>query len=146
VGPRTAQVGDRVWVHYVKRFQDGSETSSRGQAPLELTVGRRHPRLPGLGLALVGLAAGASTNVTVPAERAYRPRNPNRVRRLDRRCFRPDRALAVGQSVRILGRGGRHWVRIVAVSDQEVVVDTNHPKAGQAMELAVALIAVQAPV
>src|SRR6516162_8638004 len=53
---RTVQQGDRVLVHYVKRFQDGSVASSRDrcEAPLELTVGTDHPRLPGLGLALVG--------------------------------------------------------------------------------------------
>ena len=53
---RTAQMGDKVRVHYVKRLQDGSRASSRNSGPLELTVGIGHPRLPGLGLALVGLA------------------------------------------------------------------------------------------
>ena len=53
---RTAQVGDRVQVRWTKLFQDGSLVSSRGHAPTELTIGLAHPRLPGLGLALVGVA------------------------------------------------------------------------------------------
>ena len=47
---QTAQSGDRVRIHYVKRFQDGSVVSSTGRAPVEMTVGTDHPRLPGLGL------------------------------------------------------------------------------------------------
>src|SRR5436853_5894668 len=58
---RTVQSGDSVRVHYVKRFQDGSVASSRGRVPVELTVGIDHPRLRGLGLALVGLAPGEGT-------------------------------------------------------------------------------------
>src|SRR5262245_5336804 len=68
---QTAQQGDRVQVHYVKRFQDGSVASSRDRGPLELTIGTDHPRLPGLGSALVGLAPGACATVNVPAGRAY---------------------------------------------------------------------------
>ena len=55
---RTAQPGDHIQVHYVKSLQNGSVTSSRGRAPLQLTVGIDHPRLPGIGVALVGLAPG----------------------------------------------------------------------------------------
>ena len=69
----TAQLGDRVQVHYVKRLQDGSRASSRGRAPLEVVVGENHPRLPGLGMALVGLAPGTRTTVLVSAENAYGP-------------------------------------------------------------------------
>ena len=66
----TAQTGDRVQVHYVVRSPDGSARSSRGREPLELTVGIEHPRLPGLGLGLVGLAPGETAKLTVPPERA----------------------------------------------------------------------------
>src|SRR5262249_5388264 len=68
---RTAQQGDRVQIHYVKRFQDGSVVSSHGRTPLEVVVGTDHPRLPGLGLALVGLAPGTSTRLNVAPEHAY---------------------------------------------------------------------------
>ena len=86
---RATQLGDRVQVHYVKRFPDGTVRSSRarGDAPLEVTVGTGHPRLPGLGSELVGLAAGKSVTLTVPAERAYGLPDPNRVRRVARTRF-----------------------------------------------------------
>ncbi len=140
------QLGDRVQVHYVKRLQNGNVASSRKQAPLEVTVGIDHPRLPGLGLALVGLAPGTSTTVRVPSELAYGPSDPTRVHRWARTRFPNDLPLPVGKWVRIANRQGRRrLVRIVEVRGQMVVVDTNHPWAGQALELEVELIGIQAP-
>lgn len=140
---RLAQRGDQVQVHYVKRFQDGSVVSSRRHTPLELTVGVDHPRLPGLGLALAGLAAGECTTVRVAAEQAYGLSDPGRVRRWIRTRFPEHQALAVGQWVHVLDRHGRgRQVRIVEIRDRVVVVDTNHRKAGQALELEVKLMTI----
>ena len=101
-----AELGDRVQVHYVKRLQDGTVASSRKRAPVELTVGIDHPRLPGLGLALIGLAPGGSTTIRVPSELAYGPSDPTRVHRWARTRFPNDRALSVGKCVRI---GYKPW-------------------------------------
>jgi len=138
---QTVQQGDRVQVHYRKRFQDGSAASSRPKAPLELTVGVEHPRLPGLGLALVGLAPGGSATISVPAGKAYGPADPTRIRRCARSRFSKEQSLAVGKWVQLLDRQGRrHAVRIVEVRGQTVVVDTNRRGAGQSLELEVKLI------
>jgi carbon storage regulator CsrA len=143
---QTAQQGDRVQVHYVKRFQDGSVASSRERAPLELTVGVDHPRLPGLGLALVGLAPGTSTTVRVPVERAYGPSDPARVHRWARTRFPQGHPLPVGKWVQIPNsQGRRRSVRILEVRGKMVVVDTNHRRAGQALDLEVELISIRTP-
>jgi carbon storage regulator CsrA len=143
---QTAQLGDRVRVHYVKRLQDGSVASSRDRAPLELTVGTEDPRLPGLGLALVGLAPGTRTTVRVPPEQAYGAPDPTRVHRWARTRFPADQPLVVGRWVRVQNAEGRlRSVRILEVRAGLVVVDTNHRAAGQAMELEVELVGIQAP-
>ena len=143
---QTAQPGDRVQVHYVKRLQDGSVASSRRSPPLEVTVGTDDPRLPGLGLALVGLVPGTSTTVSVPSELAYGPSDPTRVHRWARTRFPNDLPLRVGKWVRIANsQGRRRSVRIVEVRGKLVVVDTNHRGAGQALELEVELIGIQTP-
>lgn len=140
---RTAQQGDHVQVHYVKRLQGGFVASSHGDEPLEVTVGIDHPRLRGLGLSLVGLTPGEQTRLSIPAERAYGLPDPRRVRRLSRTRFPSDAALAVGKRLRVEdSRGRRRLVRIVAVHEKVVVVDSNHPWAGQAVELEVELIAI----
>lgn len=139
-----AQSGDRVQVHYVKHFQDGSVASSRDRGPIELTIGVEHPRLPGLGLALVGLAPGARTTVSVSPENAYGPADPARVRRLARTRFPKDQQLQVGKWTRVSNRQGRRFlVRILEVNSEVVVVDTNHRWAGQALNLEVELLSIQ---
>jgi peptidylprolyl isomerase len=140
---RTAQQGDRVQVHYVKHWQDGAVASSAGRPPVELTVGVDHPRLPGLGKSLVGLAPGEHRTLSVTAEEAYGPPDPSRRYRLARARFAGEKPLVVGKWLRITDRRGRRrLIRIVDVKDQVVVVDNNHPHAGQALKLDVELIAI----
>ena len=143
---RVAQQGDRVRVHYVKRLANGTMASSRGRAPLEMTVGVDHPRLPGLGMALVGLAPGGRTRLTVPPEKAYGMRDPGRVFRLARTRFPEDQVLPIGKWVHILDRHGRRrLVRILEERPKLVVVDNNHPQAGQTLQLEIELVSIQTP-
>jgi peptidylprolyl isomerase len=141
---KTVQPGDRVRVHYVKLFGDGSSASSRSTGPLALTVGVEHPRLPGLGPALVGMCAGDRTTVTVPAENAYGLRNPERCRVMPRSRFAKDQQVEVGKWLRIVKRDGRYRrVRVLEIRDDStVLVDTNHRGAGQAMEVKIKLVAI----
>ncbi len=143
---KTAKNGDRVRVHYVKRFQNGSVVSSRGKSPLELTVGINHPRLPGLGLALVGLAPKQKVKLMVSPEQAYGLTNPNKILRWSRERLPKDASLQKGEFIHITNRrGSRRLVRILQVHEEEVVVDTNHPWAGQTMELKVQLHSICPP-
>lgn len=141
---RTVQHGDRVRVHYVKRWQDGSVAGSRD--PVELTVGTDHPRLPGLGAALVGLTPGQATRLAVPAERAHGLPDPARVRRWARGRFPAGARLRPGKLVRVTDAQGRHrLVRVLEVKSKVVVIDANHPRAGQRLELEVQLVAICEP-
>lgn len=138
------QLGDVVQVHYVKRLQGGSVVTSRERAPIQVTVGTHHPRLPGLGSALLGMLPGASVTVNVPTERAYGPYDSRRVRRWSRTRFAGDGPLPVGKWVLVSSRGGRRRaVRILEVTDGNVLVDTNHRFAGQSLEMEVEVLSVQ---
>jgi peptidylprolyl isomerase len=143
---RVIERGDKVQVHYVKVFQDGSTVSSHGKAPTALTVGTDHPRLPGLGLALVGMAVGDSGTFFVPARDAYGPFNPKLIRRMARWRFAEHEDLYVGQWVRVWDRQyRRRLVRIVEIGEQTVVVNANHRWAGQSQELEVRVISIRSP-
>src|SRR5262245_30499634 len=142
---RTAQPGDQVSVHYVKRSENGGIVSSRGRAPMVLTVGTEHRRLPGLATALVGRRAGERIRVLVPAEQAYGLPRPERVRRLSRARFPKGHDLTVGSRVYVAGRNGARLVRIVAVRDDGVVVDANHPWAGQSVGVEARIVSILGP-
>jgi FKBP-type peptidyl-prolyl cis-trans isomerase 2 len=101
---------------------------ARRPVPLELTVGVDDPRLPGLGLALVGLAAGGRITVVVPATRAHGRYDPGRIYRLARSRLPPGRPVVVGQWLRMTDRRGRRrLVRILQADVLAVIVDNNHP-------------------
>jgi len=141
---RTSKVGDRVQAHYTKRFADGSSHSSRrrGDQPLELTIGSAHPRLPGVTSGLVGLVEGQKVTVQVAAEEAYGMPDPTRVFRVDRARFPADEELTIGKQALMQVRQGRiRRVRVLEVHERTVVIDANHPRSGQAMELEVELVA-----
>ncbi|HEY7153120.1 MAG TPA: carbon storage regulator [Gemmataceae bacterium] len=141
---RAVQQGDRVQVHYVKRSRDGRTASSR--EPLQLTVGIEHPRLPGLGTALIGLTTGLSMTLTVPPEQAYGLPDPTRIHRWSRERFPKETTLRPGKRIRFTdGRGRRHLIRILEVNSKMVVVDTNHRWAGQTLQLDVKVVAIVAP-
>ena len=142
---QTSQVGDLVRAHYTKKFSDGSMRSSRarGEEPLEVFVGTAHPRLPGLGQGLVGVAAGQTVTVHIAPEQAYGMPDPNRVRSVDRARFPADEELVAGRRARMrLGRGRTRSVLILELRDETVVVDANHPRCGQSVELEVELVAI----
>jgi FKBP-type peptidyl-prolyl cis-trans isomerase 2 len=143
---RVIQQGDKVQVHYVKVFQDGSVLSSRGKSSMELTVGIDHRRLPGLGVKLVGLTVGESRTFIVPARDAYGPFNPKLIRRMARWRFAEHEDLCVGQWVRVWDRQcRRRLVRILTIGEETVVVDANHRWADQSLELEVRVISIHDP-
>ena len=140
---RVVQLGDKVEVLYVKSFQDGSVVSSRGKAPIELVVGLDHPRLPGLGPALVGLAVGESRTIIVSARQAYGLSDPRRIHSLARTRFAEHKDLSIGKWVRVRDRRHRRrLVRVLEIRENVVVVNANHRWAGQSMELEVEVVAI----
>jgi len=112
---------------------------------LELTVGTENRRLPGLGTALVGRGEGERVRLLVPAEQAHGLPRPERVRRLARSRFPKGHGLTIGSWVYVAGRTRSHLVRIVEVRDDAVVIDTNHPWAGQTIALDVKIVAISGP-
>lgn len=141
---RTSQFGDRVRVHYVQTFEDGTVRSSRtGGAPLDVIVGTDHRRLPGLGLNLVGLAEGQRVTLDIPAERAFGAPDPACVRPVARTRFAEDQHLAPGTRTRMRLRGNRcRTVRVVELRGRLVVVDLNHPRCGQSVRVEVELVTI----
>ncbi len=146
---RASQVGDRVRVHFVQRFEGGSVRSSRvgGGEALELTVGTDHRSLPGVGLGLVGLVEGQMVALDIPAERAYGLTDGNLIKRVSRNRFAADEDVTPGRRARMkLSRGRTRTVRVMEVSGSVVVVDLNHPRSGQSVRLEVELVAILEPV
>jgi peptide-methionine (S)-S-oxide reductase len=123
-------------VRFTARTADGREvdSSSSAQGDAFFIVGEEPPRVPGLDAAVTGLALGGKATKTVPA--AFGPRSDADVIRVPGAMAPP--GLEVGDTVRMGdGRPGL----ITAVSSSEIVVDVNHPMAGQDVVLDVEVVA-----
>jgi FKBP-type peptidyl-prolyl cis-trans isomerase SlyD len=86
--------------------------------------------LPALERALDGLPAGGQRSVTLRPEQAYGRRDPAGTLEVDRDDFPDD--VAAGDRFEVEAEGGERLVlRVLDVSKDAVVVDANHPLAGQ---------------
>src|SRR5215204_3461623 len=126
-----AKPGDTVRVHYTGTLEDGSEfDSSRGREPLEFTLGAGQV-VPGFDRAVDGMRQGETKTVTIPAAEAYGAVRPELLLHVPRTQFPAELQLEPGLQLQV-GRGAQAFPCVVhEVSAEEVVLDANHPLAGQ---------------
>ena len=106
------------------------DTEEDGQ-PARALIG--YGRLPaGLERALIGMAPGETCEVVVGPEDGYGEWDPGKERWFDRDEFPPD--VAVEDELEAEDAEGRPiGMRVVEVTDDAVLVDTNHPLAGDTL-------------
>ena len=139
VGP-----GTRVTLHFALLKEGGEEIDSTFQRkPATFEVGDGQ-LLPGFEEVMYGLCAGESASLEVPPERAFGQRNPENVQRMPRHLFAPDMALEAGLVVSFADAANAELPGVVTEFDEEeVVVDFNHPLAGQRLRFDVSVIRVE---
>jgi peptidylprolyl isomerase len=141
----TAKTGDSVTFHYTGSLSDGTEfDSSIGGDPMGANLGEGQ-LIPGFESALVGMAAGESKTVTLPADEAYGERNADLVQTLDREMF-PENGVNVdvGQTYEMMTQSGQPMpVTVTAVEEAEVTIDANHPLAGQDLTFDLELVGIE---
>lgn len=125
-----AQTGDIVRVHYRGTLADGTEfDSSRGREPLEFQIGSGQV-IPGFERQVEGMSVGETTVVTIPADEAYGPRDERQVQEIPRSALPPELTLEIGTGLTATTRDGREIpLTVIALTDETVTVDGNHPLA-----------------
>ena len=107
--------------------------SSVGGEPLSYLHGA-HQIVPGLERELSGLKVGDVKDVVVTPDEGYGSRDPQGVFFVPRTAFPPEMDLSSGQSFVGESEDGEAVpVRIIEVHEAEVVVDANHPLAGETL-------------
>jgi len=136
----------RVKMHYTLKLDDGEilETTENGE-PLEFIFGIGEI-IPGLERELEGMNPGDEKHIVVPPEEAYGPRNPNAVIAVPREEFPVEGELEEGMIFRLRREDGMIMsVTIAKVSEDEVVLDLNHPLAGKTLYFDVRIESVEEP-
>lgn len=114
--------------------------SSVGDEPLTYLQGHQNI-VPGLEGALVGKKVGDVVNVAVPPEEGYGVRDPSGLRQIERDAFPEDAELEPGtQFTAELEDDEVVPLWIVAVDDDFVHVDMNHPLAGETLHFEVKVL------
>ena len=126
------KAGDTVKVHYTGMLQNGTVfDSSNEREPLEFTIGEGKV-IEGFEKAIIGMAVGESKIESIAADMAYGQHHPEMVQELERTEFPPEIDLKVGSHLEITREGMPPLtVTIVEIIDDMVILDANHPLAGQ---------------
>jgi peptidylprolyl isomerase len=137
------KAGDNVRIHYTGTLTDGSVfDSSDGAEPLEFTVGSGQI-IPGLDIAIPGMSVGDKKIVEVPVDQAYGPVEPAARQAVPRQEIPADIPLDMGMQLQVQTPDGQTMaVTVVELSDEEVVLDANHPLAGQDLTFAIELVSI----
>jgi peptidylprolyl isomerase len=136
--------GHNVSVHYVGTLTDGTEfdnSRNRGDAvSFEIGSGRM---ISGFNDAVVGMTVGETKKVTLAPEQAYGTRNENALQNVPRDAFSEDFNFEIGGMIQGNGPRGPFLAKIHEVGDQEIILDMNHPLAGQELSFEIELVSVE---
>ena len=138
--------GDTVKVHYSGRLTDGTTfDSSAGREPLEFTVGSGMV-IAGFDNGVMGMTVGDKKTIQIPVEEAYGPKNEDMIVEFPTSEFPEDLELQVGQRLNMTNSEG-HVIPVVIteISEQTVLLDANHPLAGEDLEFDIELVEIGAP-
>ena len=140
----TAQIGNRVRVHYTGRLDDGEVfDSSEGGTPLSFTIGNGQV-IPGFENGVIGMSEGDTKTVHIPSADAYGDHRTDGVIQVPRGEFPPNMPLEVGTSVQGQQSSGQTVTfTIQAVSDESVTLDANHPLAGKDLTFDLTLVSIE---
>ncbi len=114
--------------------------SSEGDAPLEYLHGHANI-IFGLEKELTGMKVGESKNVEVSPEEGYGEVDDEAVLEVPRGEFPEDVPLEPGIELEITDdEGDMMFATIIEIGDEDVVLDTNHPLAGQTLFFEVSIV------
>ncbi|MFB6088064.1 MAG: peptidylprolyl isomerase [Haloarculaceae archaeon] len=154
----TITAGDSVTIAYTGRLDDGTvfdttdeevaaeagladEQPDREFEPLTVEVGAGN-LIEGMEEGLLGLEAGDSATLTIPPEEAYGAASDETVQAFEPEEFESMIGREPAEGMQVQAQGGATGT-VVAVDDEAVRVDFEHPLAGETLTFDVDVLAVE---
>ena len=134
----------KVSLHFSLSLNDGSVVDSTfDKAPADFEFG--DGQLPdGFQSYLVGLVAGDKEEFMVPPEKSFGMPNPNNQQTMKRKDFPADMELVKGLMISFADANKSELPGVVKDFDEdEVVIDFNHPLAGETLKFVVEIQSVE---
>jgi peptidylprolyl isomerase len=136
--------GDTIKVHYHGKLTNGTTfDSSEGREPLSFEVGGGMV-IPGFDEGVTGMAIGEKKTIHIPFDQAYGPKQEEMIMEFPRDRFPADMVPEVGMQLNMSNGSGQQFpVTIAEVKDEVVILDANHPLAGEDLIFDLELVAIE---
>ena len=123
--------GDRVYLHFMSKLEDGTIiNSSLGKQPLSFVVGHGEV-IHGLDVGVEGMKLGERKTLIISPEDAFGSPNPELIKEIPKYAIR-DVEPTVGMEIAMKSPSGRIVKgKIIEIKENIVIVDANHPLAGK---------------
>lgn len=133
--------GDKVKVHYHGKLTTGETfDSSEGREPLEFEVGSGMV-IKGFDDGVTSMTVGEKKTISIPVDQAYGSKNPEMLIEMPKDRFPKDMQIEAGMPLMMSNDSGQNYqVTVVEIKDVVVVLDANHPLAGQDLIFDIELI------
>jgi FKBP-type peptidyl-prolyl cis-trans isomerase 2 len=136
-----AKPGDKVKVHYTGRLTNGKVfDTSADRNPMVFTIGQEQ-MIPDFEKAFIGMRPGESKRISIVSDKAFGPYREDLVSKISPENISPELEPKVGQRMEASRQDGQKIVvTITSVTESGVIVDANHPLAGQDLTFDVQLV------
>lgn len=136
--------GDTVRVHYHGKLTDGTTfDSSEGREPLEFEVGSGNV-IAGFDSGVTGMQVGEKKTVNIPVDEAYGQIQDDMLMEFPIDRFPEDMKPEVGMQLNMSNGGGQNFpVVIREVRESSVILDANHPLAGEDLTFDLELVEIK---
>ena len=134
-----------VEMNYKLTSTDGEMLdSSEGKGPLAFIMGHQNI-IPGLEKGMAGKSVGDKFKVSVAPEEAYGMRDDRMVQSVPKEHFGADaEKIEIGSQIQVQDQSGQVMiVTAVEIKEQEIVLDGNHPLAGETLHFDVEIVNVR---
>jgi FKBP-type peptidyl-prolyl cis-trans isomerase 2 len=133
--------GDTVKVHYHGKLTNGEtfDTSS-GRDPLEFEVGGGMV-IKGFDDGVMGMEVGEKKTINIPVDEAYGPRSEEMIIEFPKERFPAELQIEEGTQLMMSNETGQNFPVVVAeIKESSVMLDANHPLAGEELVFDLELI------
>lgn len=131
-----------VSINYTLTDIDGKVLDSSKGNPLVYLQGRNNI-IPGLENALTGKAKGEKLNVSIPPEEAYGEFREDMIQEIPKTAFGEITDIQPGMQFQMNSPNGPLVITVQEVKEENVVVDANHPLAGETLNFDVEIMDVR---
>ena len=155
---KKAKQGDKVQARYTgKLSNDTVFDTNKDKDPMEFVIGEGK-LIPGFENAVVGLTEGENVRVSIPSYRAYGDHRKELVWAVLKKDIPEKTELKVGQVIKLKksekesdsakasmdkeSKGGADSITafVVGITDEQIILDANHPLAGKDLIFEIELI------